>query len=117
MENQMQNNSTKSAPLDMAKWREIIEAWKKSSESQKTYCERLEISFNTFSYARTKLLQQDKPNMQFMPLTVKNSGEVKLLAPSAIILENPHGYKLHFSASLSLEQLTKLFTLSGWNNA
>jgi hypothetical protein len=117
MENQMQNYSTKSAPLDMVKWREIIEAWNNSGESQKTYCDRLEISFNTFSYARTKLLQKDKPKMQFIPLTVKSSNEEKILHSSTFILENPHGYKLHISASLSLEQLTKLFKLSGWNDA
>jgi hypothetical protein len=28
----MQNYSTKNAPLDMAKWREIIEVWNKSAE-------------------------------------------------------------------------------------
>ena len=109
-------NYAKNAPLDMAKWREIIEAWNKSGESQKKYCERLEVSFNTFTYARTKLLQQDKPKSQFIPLTVKSSSEEKLPPPSVIILENPYGYKLHLSASLSLEQLTKLFELSGWND-
>ncbi|MEO9205766.1 MAG: hypothetical protein ABI296_08670 [Gammaproteobacteria bacterium] len=113
----MKNFSAKSTPLDMDKWREIIEAWNKSGESQKAYCDRLEISFNTFTYARTKFLQQDNPKTQFIPLTVKSNSEEKLLPLSSITLENPYGYKLHLPASLSLEQLTKLFKLSGWNDA
>lgn len=118
MESSMQNHSTKNTSLDMDKWRKIIEAWNKSGESQKTYCLRLGLSFNTFTYARSKLLQQDNPETQFVPLTVKcSSEEEKTLLQSAIVLENPHGYKLHFSASLSLEQFAELFKLSGWNNA
>lgn len=117
MEILMQNHSAKNIPLDMDKWREIIEAWNKSGESQKTYCLRLGFSINTFTYARSKLLQQDKPKTQFVPLTIKNNSEEKILPPSAIVLENPLGYKLHLSASLSIEQLAKLFKLSGWNDA
>lgn len=71
----MQNQSAKNAPLDMNKWREIVEAWNKSGENQKTYCERLGISLNTFSYVRSKLLQQNKSHTQFIPLTIKNNEE------------------------------------------
>jgi hypothetical protein len=117
MEDTMQNHPTKNTPLDMDKWREIIEAWNKSGESQKSFCERLGVSLNTFTYARVKLLQQEKPKAQFVPLTIKNSLEEKALLPSVFVIENPQGYKLHLSASLPLEQLTKLFKLSGWNNA
>jgi len=117
MENLMQNLSAKNTPLDMGKWREIIEAWNQSGESQKNYCQRLGLSFNSFTYARSKLLQQDKPETQFIPLSVRSNSEEKTLSPSAIVLENPQGYKLHLSASLSLEQLAKLFKLSGWNDA
>lgn len=113
----MQNHSMKSTPLDMVKWREIVEGWDTSGENQKAYCERLGVSLNTFSYARSKLQQQSKPKTQFIPLTIKSNIEEKALPPSVIVLENPHGYKLHLSASLSLEQLTKIFKLSGWNNA
>lgn len=102
--------------LDMDKWREIVEAWNKSNETQKAYCQRLGVSLNTFIYARSKLIRQDKPKAQFIPLTINSSGE-KNLSSSLIVLEKPNGYTLHFSASLSLEQLTNLFKLSGWNDA
>ncbi len=113
----MQNHSTKNTPLDMNKWREIIEAWSKSNENQKTYCDRLGLSLNTFVYARSKLLQQDKPKNQFIPLTIKSDSDEKALPSSVIVLENLRGYKLHLPTSLSLEQLTKLFKLSGWHDA
>jgi hypothetical protein len=113
----MKNLSAKSASLDMERWRDIIESWNKSGENQKVYCQRLGISLNTFTYARSKLRKKDKPKTQFIPLTIKSSGEEKTLLESITVLENPRGYKLHFSTSLSLEQLTKLFKLSGWDNA
>ena len=113
----MQNYPAKNTPLDMDKWREIIEGWNESSQSQKAYCQRLGVNLNTFSYARSKLLQKGKSKTQFIPVTIKSNNEEKLSVSSLIILENPHGYKLHLSASLSLEQLAKLFKLSGWNDA
>lgn len=113
----MQNQSEKITQLDMDKWRETINAWEKSGENQKAYCDRLGLSLNTFTYARSKLLQQNKPKSQFIPLTIKSNSEEKSLTPSVIVLENTQGYKLHFSASLSIDQLTKLLRVSGWNNA
>jgi hypothetical protein len=117
METYMQNRSTKTATLDMDKWHEIIESWDKSGETQKDYCQRLGVSLNTFSYARSKLLQQIKPKTQFIPVTVKNHSEEKNAPSSIIVLENRRGYKLHFSVALSLEQIVKIFKLSGWNDA
>lgn len=113
----MQKHSANNTPLDMEKWRGIVEAWNKSGENQKAYCQRLGVSLNTFSYVRSKLMRQDKPKNQFLPLTIKNCNEEKTLSPSVIVLENRQGFKLHIPASLSLEQLAKLFKLSGWNDA
>jgi hypothetical protein len=117
MENLMKNHSTKNTPLDMNKWREIIETWSKSHENQKAYCARLGLSLNTFGYARSKLLQQNKQKTQFLPLVVKSNCEDKTSPSSVVVLENLSGYKLHLPVSLSLEQLTKLFKLSGWCDA
>lgn len=113
----MQSYPAKSTPLNMEKWREIVAGWDKHGETQQAYCQRLGVSLNTFSYVRSKLFQQDKPKNQFIPLKIKNTDEEKTFSPSMIVLENPHGYKLHLPASLSLDQLAKLFKLSGWNDA
>ena len=65
--------------LDMNEWREIINNWSKSCESQKSYCNRLGINLNTFTYVRSKLQKQTKPAaMQFAPVTIKNSHEDSL---------------------------------------
>jgi predicted enzyme involved in methoxymalonyl-ACP biosynthesis len=117
MENSMQIQPTKNIPLDMNEWSKIIDGWRSGSESQKTYCERLGISLNTFTYARNKLQKKSNLKTQFIPITIKNAPEEKALLSSVIVLENSQGYKLHFPASLSLEQMAKIFKLSGWDNA
>ena len=103
--------------LDMNEWREIVNNWNKNDESQKTYCARLGINLNTFTYVRVKLQKQAKPPIQFASLKMINSNEDKVLEQSMITLENKSGYKLYFPASLSLEQLMKIFKLSGWSDA
>ena len=113
----MQDHPAKNTPLDMNRWLEIIKAWNKSEETQKDYCHRLGINLNTFSYTRSKLQKQDKSKAQFVPLKIRNNSEEKQVPHAFIILENPQGYKLHLSASLSLEQLVKVFKLSGWHDA
>lgn len=113
----MPNHSAKNSPIDMEKWRGIVEAWNTSGENQKAYCQRLGVSLNTFCYVRGKLMRQIKSKTQFVPLTIKNLSEEKAFPSSIIVLENLQGYKLHIPASLSLEQLAKLFKLTGWDDA
>jgi len=114
----MQNHAAKNFLLDMERWREIVDAWGKSGESQKNYCQRIGVSLNTFTYARGKLSQKKKEKTLFAPVTLKGNHEEKALLPSSVLtLETPQGYKLHFPAALSLEQLAKLFQLSGWRHA
>lgn len=116
----MQNSAVKFQPLDMVRWREIVEAWNGNIETQQAYCKRLGISLNTFSYARSKLQQQTKPKNHFIPIALKSSEEKTnsySASHSAIVIENPRGYKLHLSVSLSSEQLAKLFKISGWSHA
>jgi hypothetical protein len=117
MEAVMETQFAKNTPLDMNKWGEIIANWSKSGESQKAYCERLGINLNTFTYVRSKLQKKEKPSIQFAPVIIKNNEECSSSNQPSIILENNKGYKLHFPVSLSLEQLAKLFKLSGWCDA
>jgi hypothetical protein len=98
----------------MEKWERIVSAWDAGEEHQKAYCQRLGININTFSYVRGKLLKKDKVKSKFIPITLNRIDEAKKEAPPYIILENPRGFKLHISPTLSLEQLSKIFQLSGW---
>lgn len=113
----MENRVKKNLPIDLAKWREIVNDWELSGESQKIYCERTGISLNTFVYARNKLRQKPKLKTTFTPLVIKNHEETTITSQLSIILENHRGYKLHFPVSLSAEQIAKLLKLSGWYDA
>lgn len=119
----MDTHNTRNSIIDIDKWREIVNDWNKSIESQKSYCERIGVNLHTFSYVRNKLLNKSKPKVQFAPLIVKNNDKDNdndknnVLNHPSIILENTRGYKLHFPTSLSSDQLIQLFTLSGWNDA
>lgn len=106
---------TKPTPLDMQKWQSIISDWEQSNESQKTYCERLDISLNTFTYARSKLSQNNKIPPAFLPVTLVNSKISS--SDESIVIENPQGFKLSVSSALSFDRLTKIFKLCGWQNA
>jgi hypothetical protein len=120
MEKAMQSSEIKTdllsnnPPLDMKKWREFIYGWELSQESQKNYCKRLGISFNTFSYARSKLLQKENMHTKFIPLEIKTVDK-KILDPSlSLFLENYSGLKLHISHTLPVEQLSKILKACGW---
>jgi len=104
----------KNTPLDMAKWHSIIDEWDSSKENQKDYCHRLGINLNTFTYVRGKLLQKNKIKSKFIPVTLGYTEEPKNHSQNLLTLESPRGFKLHISPSLSLEQLSKIFKLSGW---
>jgi hypothetical protein len=107
-------SAAKNLPLDMKKWRSVIEEWDSSKENQKDYCHRLGVSLNTFTYVRGKLLQKNKIKSKFIPVTLGHIEETKNHSQNLLTLENPRGFKLHISPSLSLEQLSKIFKLSGW---
>mgnify|MGYP001795620002 CR=1 FL=1 len=110
------NNTTtpKNPPLDMDKWRRIIHEWDSNKENQKDYCQRLGVNLNTFTYIRGKLTQKNKAKSKFIPITLGQIEEPKNNMQNLLTLESPRGFKLHISPSLSLEQLTKIFKLSGW---
>jgi hypothetical protein len=106
----------KNTPLDREKWCGIVNAWDANKESQKAYCRRLGISSHTFSYVRGKLIKKNSVQSPFIPVTVSKFEEKNLPESMLLTLEHPRGFKLHLSPSLSLEQLAKILTLSGWKH-
>jgi hypothetical protein len=112
----MQNQPINNPCSDMHNWKEIIDDWSKSGESQKKYCDRLELNLNKFTYERSKLLSENKIKNPFVRLAVKN--EVgNFTNSSTIILENSRGLKLYLPTNLSLDQFANLFKISGWLDA
>ena len=106
----------KNTPLDMKKWRTIISDWEVNKENQKTYCERMGIKINTFVYARSKLMKsKNRIKNNFIPITVTHAEKpIPAIAAEKIIIENSKGFKIHLSAELSENNLTKIFKSCGW---
>lgn len=111
---QFSEATAKNAPLDMEKWRIIIDDWNSSQENQKDYCHRLGINLNTFTYVRGRLHPKNKIKSKFIPVTLGHIENSKNHSPNLLTLESPRGFKLHISPLLSLEQLSNIFKLSGW---
>ncbi len=104
----------KNQPLDMQEWRNLIKEWDSSKETQKEYCQRLRINLNTFSYARGKLNKKEKIKPKFIPLILNQNDSARISDQHLLTIENPRGFKLHISPSLSFDLLNKIFKLSGW---
>jgi len=105
--------------LDMKKWQDLISDWEKTKESQKSFCLRLGLNINTFTYIRGKLSSDSKKqisNNHFIPVKIKNSPLLKT-SIEQLIIENINGIKLHIPINLSKEKLILLFDLIGWQHA
>lgn len=103
------------APLDTAKWQAIIVDWEQSNESQKAYCERMNVNLNTFTYMRGKLLAEKKKQSGANFVAVKIKPEVKpTTAPKSMTIENHKGIKIHLPMNISETQLKHLLQLLGW---
>jgi len=105
--------SVKPLPLDMLQWQRIINDWESSNQSQKRFCSRLGISFNTFSYARSKLARAQNIKPAFIPVNV-NLSDHQPFKSENVVIENPRGFKLHISPGCSSEHMLNILKLSGW---
>jgi hypothetical protein len=45
----------KKKTLDLEEWSRLVTEWKKSSESQKDFCARLNLNINTFTYVKAPI--------------------------------------------------------------
>lgn len=116
----VKNKREKFPQLDKTQWQALIAEWEMSSENQKQFCDRLGLNFNTFSYARGKLLSANKnpvKNKKFIPVQTVKHEDHKINPMVSIMLENSHGIKLHIPLSMPPEQLSKLLKLAGWSHA
>lgn len=109
----LENSTLKNTPLDIDKWREIINAWNPSTESQKEYCHRLGISLSTFGYVKGKLLKKSKAKTKFIPVSINSIIDSKSDYLN-ITFENKNGMKLHIPFDLSSDQLPKIIKILGW---
>ena len=54
------NNTQAVSSHDRKAWEKLCQEWKQSNESQKKFCEKRNLSHNTFSYWRGILLKENK---------------------------------------------------------
>jgi predicted enzyme involved in methoxymalonyl-ACP biosynthesis len=106
----------KNTALDRDKWRALVEGWDSSTENQKNYCKRLGISLNTFTYVRGKLLPKENVNSKFIPVVISPPEKSIKQKEHCLTLESKRGLMLHISPTLSVEQLSKILTLCGWQH-
>lgn len=104
------------AHLDMQQWSKIIKQWDKTQESQKAYCKRLNLNFNTFAYVKAKLNQKHQLTNKFIPVKIQ-SHEPLLDVGSSLLFENKSGIKLKISLSVKESTLLNVLKLIGWNHA
>jgi hypothetical protein len=108
------NKSRAMKLLDKTKWEKLIADWEKSNESQASYCDRLGLNINTFTYIRSRL-QKDKHKAKFIPVTVNKVS--KSIEIHDIILESSNGIKLRIPVTISKENFKQLLALIGWQHA
>ena len=102
--------------LNMDQWSELIKQWDKTKETQKTYCKRLNLNINTFSYVKAKLHQKKQTTKKFIPVTIQ-SGSPIIREKSYIIFENHNGIKLTLPLSTKEDELLYVLKLIGWSHA
>lgn len=99
--------------LDKQKWIAFIEEWENSNESQKAFCERLQLNHNTFSYMRAQVLsKRNKTENKFIAVKVKEETPAQ---NNLLIIENNKGIKLQVSIDINEAKLAHILRVIGWH--
>jgi predicted enzyme involved in methoxymalonyl-ACP biosynthesis len=115
-EAQTTKNKQSNFALDMHQWSAIVKQWDRTKESQKAYCNRLNLNINTFCYVKAKLKQKHIVSAKFIPVTIEPH-ESMVSTNSSLCFENKRGIKLQVPLSIKENVLLKLLKLIGWNHA
>lgn len=107
----------KPALLDKQKWIALIAEWENSNESQKAFCERLQLNLNTFIYMRGQILaKRNRTENKF--ITVKVKEELSTHSQNNLLLiENNNGIKIQVSLDTSEIKLLQILKVIGWHHA
>lgn len=102
---------TKQKNLNREEWAILIAEWQAGTESQKDFCERLNLNINTFTYIKGKLAKKNK-SAKFLPVKIVKDTTTHQPILN-VILENAKGIKLHINFA-SDETLIHLLKIVGW---
>ena len=106
-----ESHSTRVINADRQYWRELIDAWQKSNESQKDFCTRMNIKVGTFAHWRGIFTKENKRNSnKFINVQVIPTLGDKV---DCFTIECPTGHKIIFSVASNLDQAKEIFKLLG----
>ena len=94
-----------------------IKSWENSGITQANYCQRNNLSLNTFSYIRSKLFRDRKNKNsfaeKFVQLTPKVPAQSATNTLLSISLHLSSGYKLELPVGLSQSEFATIFAALG----
>jgi hypothetical protein len=92
-----------------AKWRNILDEYQVSNQTQKSFCEQRNISLPQFVYYRSLFKQEEKSQAMaggFVPLKLQQSD--KSASSSEIKLSLPNGFQCAFPSHVDATQIKRL---------
>lgn len=91
-------------------WRDKVEEWERSNESQKVFCTRLGIKVGTFTHWRGVFSKKEKQHTANKFIAVKVAPSITR-QPEKLTIELPSGHKIIMP--LIIEEMEKVFNLLG----
>ncbi|HEY9119560.1 MAG TPA: hypothetical protein VIN33_07360 [Marinobacter sp.] len=70
-------------------WQRHIDAWRRSGQLQRAFCEEHQLRYSTFSYWRTKLNRNRQVHNPWVPVSVSPSTAAVVHLPEGVRLEVP----------------------------
>jgi hypothetical protein len=113
------SSKAKPALLDEKKWLSLIAEWENGDESQREFCERLQINLHTFSYMRSQTLaKKNRPENKFIAVKVKEEilGSHSQNNVLLMLIESNNGIKIHISLDTADIKILHILKLIGWHH-
>src|ERR1700733_512958 len=111
----MQHNPLEATGVNATKatyWLPLVKQWQGSKESSTSFCQRLNLNKDQFSYWRRKLTsKQSKRISKFVKLEVQPLQPT--VANSSLLVELPSKIKITVPLNIDVTQLDKILSLLG----
>jgi transposase-like protein len=111
----MQQELSEAAGVNAIKenhWLPLVKQWQVSKESSKSFCQRLNLNKDQFSYWRRKLIsKQSKLPSKFVKLEVQPLQP--MITNSSLLVELPSKIKITVPLNIDTTQLVKILDLLG----
>ena len=97
----------------------LLDEWKSSGQTQRSFCKSNDLSYGVFKYWRKKKegstsdKKKDSSSKapSFIPITIPDSSEITTTIPVTMSIVYPNGVKLECSSDISTDSLKKVITI------